>query len=147
MRDHDIELAILDHQSQDVPEIPHRQPTSGPRVHERFPREITDFVRRITRLRVVTEDHYLVVATCETVGERVGRSFDTASLVTMHRKSVAEHRDAQTCVSRHDSGRSDCRKHVVDPAHLTCRVTQDARPLERARTELTSPVAIDNERL
>ncbi len=34
MRDHDIELAIRQHQSQDVPEIPHRQPTSGPRVHE-----------------------------------------------------------------------------------------------------------------
>ncbi len=93
----------------------------------------------------MAEDHNLMTATCETVGERVRRSFDTASLVAMHGEPVTEHRDAQTSVSRHDSGRSDGRQHVVDPAHLTCRITQDAGPLECSRTELKSPIAIDDE--
>src|SRR6185503_10887548 len=67
-----------------------------PGVHEGLPRQLAHVVRRPERLRVVAEDDDVVIAPCETFGERVSGAFNATAFLPLEGQAVAEHREAQT---------------------------------------------------
>jgi hypothetical protein len=93
MRNDGIESAVIWKHGEEISQVTHRDTPTEPGLDECFPRQWPNLIDGTIWPRVVGENHDLVPAARQTIGERVRRALDATPLLPLGWQSVTEHRE------------------------------------------------------